>query len=78
MFRFSFLILRYIVKSEGVVFLRGFGSPKVHPQCPRNFPILSPKVRPTGLLVISVRKGNGEVLRVRKTGVRKMTTSVGR
>ena len=68
----------YIVKAEGVVFLRGFGSPKVHPQCPRNFPILSPKVRPTGLLVISVRKGNGEVLRVRKTGVRKMTTSVGR
>ena len=78
MFRFSFLILCYIVKAEGVVFLRGFGSPKVHPQCPRNFPILSPKVLPTGLLVISVRKGNGEVLRVRKTGVRKMTTSVGR
>ena len=68
----------YIVKAEGVVFLRGFGSPKVHRQCPRNFPILSLKVLPTGLLVISVRKGNGEVLRVRKTGVRKMTTSVGR
>ena len=54
---------RYIVIAEGVVFLRGFGSPNV---------------RPTGLLVISVRKGNGEVLRVRKTGVRKMTTAVGR
>ena len=71
-------ISSYIVKAEGVVFLRGFGSPKVHRQCPRNFPILSPKVLPTGLLVISIRKGNGEVLRVRKTGVRKMTTSVGR